>query len=73
MPTNFERLASAYPLHLHRIVELIHANDPRNGDLFLASDSGSARWALHDAFDWRNSDEGGSYWYALADGARAVL
>lgn len=77
--TVFEQFASAYPDHLHRIVECIYRTRPYHmADFFLqkpafvshSQNISGAGEALYAAFSWLGTPEGLKYWRALAVGHR---
>lgn len=60
--TRLEALAAAHPLHIQRIAELTL----REG--WLSEPSASARYDLLGAFEFKMTEEGHDYWWALFDG-----
>lgn len=68
--TNLECLATAFPLHVQRIAECVYAFDARGFDAWvIATAHLDAGWALCEAFDWTETEEGYWYWGELAAGA----
>lgn len=57
-----EALAAAYPLHVQRIAELT------DRDYHLSQPSRGAKRDLLAAFEFKNTDEGHQYWWALYSG-----